>query len=66
MTGGNPRRDDDNGSNSGDWFKDGNWASVVDGEMDEKLLKGNDEYVMEESKTLKKASCFSNESDDED
>ncbi|KAF3434027.1 hypothetical protein FNV43_RR25130 [Rhamnella rubrinervis] len=65
-TGGNPRRDEDDGSDGGDGFEDDNWASVVDGGADERLLKGNDEYVMEERKKLKKASYFSDESDDED
>ncbi|XP_048325696.2 U11/U12 small nuclear ribonucleoprotein 31 kDa protein [Ziziphus jujuba] len=47
----------------GEGFEDDNWASVVDGGANERLLKGSDNGVMEERKKMKKASYFSDESD---
>lgn len=49
----------------GEGFEDDNWASVVDGGANERLLKGSD-GVMEERKKMKKASYFSDESDGEE
>lgn len=70
--GGGPARqnDDDDeggGSDGGEAFEDDNWASVVDTGADERLLKGSDGLgVRKKGKKEKKASYFSDESDEEE
>ncbi|TXG49457.1 hypothetical protein EZV62_025332 [Acer yangbiense] len=46
-------------------FDDGNWASVVDGGAQERLILGENESE-EKSKKVKRVSYFSDESDEED
>ncbi|KAL5569398.1 hypothetical protein UlMin_025973 [Ulmus minor] len=54
--------EENEGSDGGEAFEDDNWASVVDGGADERLLKGGD-GDLENRKKMKKASYFSDESD---
>ncbi|GLT66803.1 hypothetical protein SLA2020_391510 [Shorea laevis] len=56
----------DDGSDMEETFEEGNWASVVDGGAEERLLRGR---VVEEKKEVTKklkASYFSDESDEEE
>ncbi|KAE8637142.1 hypothetical protein CSA_011812 [Cucumis sativus] len=58
------RHEEDWGSDVGEGFEDDNWASVVDGDADQRLLTGVENIV--EKKKEKKASYFSDESDEDD
>ncbi|KAE8637131.1 hypothetical protein CSA_021507 [Cucumis sativus] len=58
------RHEEDWGSDVGEGFEDDNWASVVDGDADQRLLTGGENIV--EKKKEKKASYFSDESDEDD
>ncbi|GMN50994.1 hypothetical protein TIFTF001_020152 [Ficus carica] len=53
-------------SDGGEGFEEENWASVVDGGADERLLKGRGDGGESEKKRMKKASYFSDESGDDD
>ncbi|CBI31391.3 unnamed protein product, partial [Vitis vinifera] len=51
----------------GEAFEDDNWASVVDTGADQRLLKGSEGLEMrKKGKKEKKASYFSDESDEEE
>ena len=56
---------DGGGGGGAERFEDDNWASVVDGGADERLLGRNEKEVMAKKKG-KKAGYFSDESGDED
>ncbi|XP_058007584.1 U11/U12 small nuclear ribonucleoprotein 31 kDa protein [Hevea brasiliensis] len=63
------RRGGDPGRREEEWgdeevFEEENWASVVDGRADERLLSGGDSEM--ERKKVKKSSYFSDESDEEE
>lgn len=58
---------DNGGSDGGEAFEDDNWASVVDTGADQRLLKGSEGLEMrKKGKKEKKASYFSDESDEEE
>ncbi|XP_065872516.1 U11/U12 small nuclear ribonucleoprotein 31 kDa protein [Euphorbia lathyris] len=57
---------DGDGDGGREVFEEENWASVVDGGADERLLKGELGERGEERKKVKKASYFSDESDEEE
>ena len=58
--------DDGGGSDGGEVFADDNWASVVDTGADQRLLKGSEGLeTREKGKKEKKASYFSDESDED-
>ncbi|XP_022134360.1 U11/U12 small nuclear ribonucleoprotein 31 kDa protein [Momordica charantia] len=58
------RHEEDWGSDGGEGFEDDNWASVVDGDADQRLLTGGENVA--ERKKGKKASYFSDESDEDE
>lgn len=53
-------------SDGGEGFEEENWASVVDGEAEERLRKAEMEEEKKKKKVAKKASYFSDESDEEE
>ncbi|KAF5742563.1 U11/U12 small nuclear ribonucleoprotein 31 kDa protein [Tripterygium wilfordii] len=59
------REGEEEGSDGGEGFEDDNWASVVDNGAEERLLRGGEDGA-EDRKRMKKASYFSDESDEED
>ncbi|KDP30480.1 hypothetical protein JCGZ_16159 [Jatropha curcas] len=61
--GGQGRREEE--WEDGEVFEEENWASVVDGDADERLLSRGEETKVERKK-VKKASYFSDESDEEE
>ncbi|XP_023549591.1 U11/U12 small nuclear ribonucleoprotein 31 kDa protein [Cucurbita pepo subsp. pepo] len=58
------RHEEDWGSDDGEGFEDDNWASVVDGDADQRLLTSSENVV--EKKKAKKASYFSDESGEDE
>ncbi|CAN4126615.1 unnamed protein product [Withania somnifera] len=63
---GGVREWEDDEEGGGARFDDDNWASVVDREAEERLLKGNDEEFKKGERKEKRRGYFSDESDEED
>ncbi|BFG22394.1 hypothetical protein CerSpe_086680 [Prunus speciosa] len=60
------RVEEGEGDSGGERFEDDNWASVVDSGADQRLLVGEELEEKKRKKGVKKASYFSDESDNDD